>query len=49
MFNTNLAVIDDKLACYVMHKHLVIDFEVFAKEFDMDPSPLKLIVTSIPN
>ena len=46
MFNANLATTNDKLLCYVMHKHLVIDFKVFAKKFNMDPNPLKLTATS---
>ena len=37
MLNANMATIDDELSCYVMHKHMIIDFDIFAKEFDMDP------------
>ena len=29
-----------------MHKHVVIDFDIFAKEFDMDLAPPKLIAGS---
>ena len=31
MFSANLATIDDKLSCYVIHKHMIIEFEIFAK------------------
>ena len=49
MFNANLAIIDDEPSCYVMHKHMVIDFDIFEKEFDMDPSLQKLTTASIPD
>ena len=49
MFNANLATIDDKFSCYVIHKHMIIDFKIFGKEFDMDPSPLKLTIASFLN
>ena len=42
MFNANLAIADDKLSCYVIHKYLAIDYKVLAKEFDMDPNPTKI-------
>ena len=48
MYHANLGVADDKLSCYVMHKHLVIDFDVIAKEFKMDASPPKLMVGDFP-
>ena len=49
MFYANLGAIDDKLSCYVMHKHLVIDFDTLAREFEMDASPPKLFVEDFPN
>ena len=49
IFNANLDATNDKLSCYVIHKHLVIDSEIFIKEFDMDPNPQKLIAASPPN
>ena len=49
MFNANLVITDDKLSCYVMHKHMIIDSNIFAKAFDMGPSPLKLTTTSLPD
>ena len=42
MFYENLGVTDDKLSCYVMHKHLIIYFDVLAWEFKMDASPPKV-------
>ena len=42
MFYANLGAADDKVSHYIMHKHLVIDAELLAKEFEMDASPLKL-------
>ena len=42
MFYENLGLINDKVSCYVMHKHMIIDAELLAKEFKMDASPLKL-------
>ena len=41
MFYANLGVVDDKVSCYVMPKHLIIDFEMLANKFEMD--------TSLPN
>ena len=49
MFNANLATINDKLSCYMMHKHLIINLDVLAKEFEMDISSPKLIVGSFPS
>ena len=49
MFNANLVIINDKLSCYVMHKQLVINFEVFAKEFNICPTSPKLTIRSFPN
>ena len=43
MFNVNLKAIVDKLSCYVIHKDIFINSNVFTKEFDMNPSPPMLI------
>ena len=32
-----------------MHKHLIIDAELLAKEFEIDPSPPMLVIGSFPN
>ena len=49
MFSTHLATKDDKLSCYVIHKHLVTGSKVLAKEFDIDVTPPKLTIGSFPN
>ena len=49
MFYTNLGSINDKVSCYVIHKHLIIDVELLAKEFEMDASLPELQVRSFPN
>ena len=46
MFYVHLELSNDKVSYYVMHKHLIIDAELLAKEFEMDVSPLKLQVWS---
>ena len=46
--DTNLGATNDKLSCYVMHKHLIIDFDTLAREFEMDASPPKVIVGDFP-
>ena len=46
MFKANFVITNDKLSYYIMHKHLIIDSEVFAKEFDMDANLPKLIASS---
>ena len=35
MFYANLGADDDKVSCYIMHKHLAIDVELLEKEFEM--------------
>ena len=47
MFGANFVANNDKLSSYVMHKHLIIYFKIFAKEFDIDHNPLKLIGRSL--
>ena len=42
MFYANLGSTNDKVSCYVMHKHLIIDVRLLAKEFEMDASLPKL-------
>ena len=42
MFYVNLRAVNDKMSCYIMRKHLIIDVELLAKEFEMDVSPPKL-------
>ena len=49
MFYANLGSTDNKVSCYVMHKHIIIDFNILAIEFEMDVSPFKLIVGSFPD
>ena len=46
MFSVNLAIVDDRLSCYIMQKHIVINSEIFTKEFDVDLSLPKLTVGS---
>ena len=48
MFYANLGAVNDKLSYYVIYKHLVIDSNVLAKEFEMDASPPKLTTTDFP-
>ena len=48
MFSENLATTENKLSCNVMHKLMIINSEIFPKEFDIDPRPLKLITRSFP-
>ena len=49
MFYINLGSANDKVNCYVMHKHMINDTELLAKKFEMDASPPKLKVESFPN
>ena len=42
MFYANLGLFNDKVSCYVMYKHLIIDAKLIAKEFEIDASPPKL-------
>ena len=44
MFYANLGATNDKLSCYIMHKHLIINYDVLTEEFEMDASPFKLAV-----
>ena len=46
MLSAKLMAADNKLSCYVMHIHMFIDFKIFAKELDMEPSPIKLTARS---
>ena len=39
MFYANLGLANDKVSCYAMHKHLIINAELLAKELEMDASP----------
>ena len=48
MLYTNLGFANDKISCYVMHKHIIINCETFANEFDINPFPPKLIVGPFP-
>ena len=48
MFYANLGSIDEKVSCYVMHKHLLVDSDTLAREFNMDASPPMLKVRSFP-
>ena len=48
MFYANLRATGDKLSCYVMHKHLVIDSNTLAWEFKMAASPPKLSAGDFP-
>ena len=49
MFHATLGSTNDKVSCYIMHKHLIIDVELLAKEFEMDLSTPKLTIGSFPN
>ena len=49
MFYVNLGFVDDKVSCYVMHKHVIIDVKLLAKEFEMDVPLLKLQAQSFLN
>ena len=49
MFYANLRSANDKVSCYVMHKHLIIDTELLAKEFKMGVFPPKLQAGSFLN
>ena len=49
MFYANLGVVNDKVSCYVLHKHIIIYANTLVKEFKMDTSPPKLIGWSFPN
>ena len=42
MFYANLGFVGDKVSCYVMCKHMIIDVESLVKEFEIDISPPKL-------
>ena len=42
MFYVDLRLADDEVSCYVMHKHMIIDAKLLAKEFEMDASPPKI-------
>ena len=46
MSYANLSSVDDKVSCYIMHKHLIINVESLAKEFEMDTSSPKLTARS---
>ena len=37
-----MGVYNDKPNYYIIHKHTIIDCDVFVKEFEIDPSPTKL-------
>ena len=43
MSYANFIVTDDKVSCYVMHKHVVIDYDVFTNDFGMDSSQQSLV------
>ena len=49
MFYANLRSTNDKVSCYVIHKHIIIDFEMLTKEYKMYASPPKLTIGSILN
>ena len=42
MLYANLGSTDDKVSCYIVHKHLIIDVKLLAKEFEKNVSPPKL-------
>ena len=44
MFYTNLGSTNDKVNFYVVHKHMIIDYEMLAKEFEIDALPPKLML-----
>ena len=46
MFYVNLGATNDKVSCYVMLKHLIIDVDTLAKKFKIDSSPPKLMARS---
>ena len=46
MFYGKLTIANDRLSCYLMQKHLVIDFESFVAKFDINTSLPKSIVRS---
>ena len=48
MFYANLRSVDDKVSYYMMHKHIVIDSEILAKQFKTDASP-RLTIGSFPD
>ena len=49
IFYANLGVVDDKLSCYVMHRHVIIDFDVLAKDSEMDATLPKLAPGDFPD
>ena len=49
MFYVNLGLANDKVSCYVMHKHMIIDVKLLAKEFQMDAFLPKLQSGSFPD
>ena len=49
MLYTNLGFANDKTSCCVMHKHIIINCETFANEFDIDPSLQNLSARFFPN
>ena len=48
MFYANLRLTDDKVSYYVMHKHMIIDVKLLAKEFETNASPPKFKARSFP-
>ena len=46
MYSENLRATDNKLSCYVMHKHIVKDSKFFVNEFIMDPTSPMLTMGS---
>ena len=46
MFYANLGAYNDKVSCYVMYKHLIIDVDLLGKELEMDASRFKQTVGS---
>ena len=49
MFYASLRLADNKVSCYIMYKHLIIDVKLLAKDFEMVASPLKLQARSFPD
>ena len=46
MFYANLGSTNDKVSYYIMHKHIIIDCKMLAKEFEIDVCPPKLTTGS---
>ena len=42
MFYENLGLVYDKVRCFIMHRHMIINVELLVKEFEMDEFPPKL-------